>query len=290
MLGSGSTATTSRPRATRSPRERPGPRPEVEHPPPPRPGDRRGAGLLEQPRHAVGGIPGPDPVVGGGDGPERLGTTGGQLVHGAPPYGRAARVPIPRPADSAGTAHGGFAAGVAAPVATCETVTDHERRTLHDRPPSRSPPVAHVAAPAAPCALRPPRREVVSISGHVPPTSHPHRATSTSEAPAPCDLPEAQHRPTTRGQERHATDRGPGPHQEPRDAGRGGHLRPPRRRHPARLRPHPRLVDPPRPRPPRAGGGPHGRGLRPRDGPARRGHGHERARAPPTSSPRWPTP
>ena len=79
-------------------------------------------------------------------------------------------------------------------------------------------------------------------------------------------------------------DRGPGPHQEPRDAAGRGHVRPARRGHPARLRPDPRLVDPPHPGPPRAGRRPHGRGLRPGHRPARRGHGDERARGPPTSS------
>ena len=58
--------------------------------------------------------------------------------------------------------------------------------------------------------------------------------------------------------------------------GDGGHVRPPRRGDPARLRPADRLVDPPHPRAPRAGRRPHGRGLRPRHRPPRRGHGHER--------------
>ena len=40
--------------------------------------------------------------------------------------------------------------------------------------------------------------------------------------------------------------------------------------------PHHRLVDPPHPRAPRAGRRPHGRGLRPRHRPPRRGHGDER--------------
>ncbi len=103
--------------------------------------------------------------------------------------------------------------------------------------------------------------------------------------------PQDDHRSSTQTQGApDETDRSPGPHQEPRDAGGGGHVRPPRRRHPARLRPDPRLVDPPHPGAPRAGRRPHGRGLRPGHRPARRGHGDERARAPPTSSRRWPTP
>ena len=61
-------------------------------------------------------------------------------------------------------------------------------------------------------------------------------------------------------------------------------------RHPAGVRPDPRLADPPHPRAPRAGRRPHGRGLRPRHRPPRRRHGHQRARAPPTSSRRCATP
>ena len=60
--------------------------------------------------------------------------------------------------------------------------------------------------------------------------------------------------------------------------------------HPPGLRPAHRLVDPPHPRAPRAGRRPHGRGLRPRHRPPRRGHGDERARRPPTSSRRCATP
>ena len=50
------------------------------------------------------------------------------------------------------------------------------------------------------------------------------------------------------------------------------------------VRPDHRQPDPPHPRAPRAGRRPHGRGLRPRHRPARRGHGDLAARRPPTSS------
>ncbi len=100
MWGSGSTATTSRPRATRSRVSAPVPAPRSSTwRRPARPAEQRRSGLLEQPRHAVRWVPGPDPVVGGGHRPERLGATGGQLVHGAQPYGGALQVPIPDPPD-----------------------------------------------------------------------------------------------------------------------------------------------------------------------------------------------
>src|ERR1700686_3318925 len=74
--------------------------------------------------------------------------------------------------------HWGLVAAARVVVPHC---TDHEREDHLDRPRSRSSPVAHVAARAAPCALRPPRREVVSFPGQ----SCPQPPPTTTDHPRP---------------------------------------------------------------------------------------------------------
>ncbi len=130
---------------------------------------------------------------------------------------------------------------------------DHIRRACSDLPCGRS-----FQFPARFAADPQPR------TGHAAPETTTTTTTTTGEETGHMDAND--------------TDRGAGPHQEPRDAAGRGHVRPARRGHPARLRPDPRLLDPPHPGPPRAGGRPHGRGLRHGHRPSRGGHGDQRAR------------